>query len=130
MQNHHLVLVRYLISQDAGIEAFTQSGETALHVVCSMTPGPDIFSIAKTLVEHVARIEAKNRLGATSLFLAFIILQKHWSNSPALANMLLQQGANRHITDNARKRGIDLIDRNHRASANAGLLQKKDYIAT
>jgi hypothetical protein len=130
VQNHHLVLVRYLLSQGAGIEAFIQSGEIALHVECSMTPGPDIFSIAKTLVEHVARIEAKNRLGATLLFLAFIVLQKHWSNVPDLANTLLQQGANRYITDNARKRGIDLIDRNHRAFANAGWLQKKDYIAT
>ena len=44
--------------------------------------------------------------------------------------MLPQQGADRYIADNARKRGVDPIDRNHQAFDNAGLLQKKDYIAT
>jgi hypothetical protein len=44
--------------------------------------------------------------------------------------MLLQQGADRYITDNAMKRGVDLIDRDHWVFDNAGLLLKKDYIAT
>ncbi len=73
-----------------------------------MTSGPGIHSIAKTFIEHIACIKAKNKpdvianIAARFRHHANALKQQH-----KFRDMLLQQRADRYITDNGRKKGVD-----------------------
>jgi ankyrin repeat protein len=126
----HDDLVRYLIEQGANVGAVTESGETALHVLCSISTtwqSLDLLSIADMLLKHGANLEAKNNTGATPLYLAFRTSRDNWSYTPDLINMLLQRGADKHVMDNAGKRGIDLINQDRLNFDDAGMLQEETF---
>lgn len=85
LRNKFMACAKYLISFGANINARDQNGNTMLHKVAQEQ---DSIKLLKSLIEHKAHIEAKNKKGETPLWIAF-----RYSRMNAV-NILLKAGAN------------------------------------
>ncbi|KAL9135168.1 MAG: hypothetical protein Q9175_003643 [Cornicularia normoerica] len=81
-------ITEILLAHHADIEALDDYDRTPLHVALTENPAPEIVRIVTTLINAKANMDATDRLGRTALNVA---VQR---DLPAIAHLLLEQGAN------------------------------------
>jgi len=111
VKNHHMKVLKKLISLGVDVNSKDFAGYTPLHFCVSLYGNEVCFRMARLLLESGADVDSQNRFGTSPL------LESYLKKRPDLFNLFLKYGANPFLKDHMGKCPQDYFKKNSKFTA-------------